>query len=433
MGDSLAFPAATQRARFGVAALLFANVVINYMDRANLSVAGPAMGRDLGLTARELGWVFSAFGWAYAALQIPGGWLVDQVRPRLLYAGTLAAWSLATVLQGLAGTFAALFGLRLATGACEAPAYPINNRVVTAWFPEQERASAIAFYTAGQFVGLAFLQPVMAAVQRHYGWRGLFVFTGLVGIGWAFVWYLLYRDPAPPGSVGGSSASHSLFRGGATEERGRSADRRLLQPLREACGHRRLWGVYLGQFAVTSALWFFLTWFPTYLEKYRGFTGASAGWLRSVPFLAAFAGIMTSGLLSDFLVRRGVSAGVARKTPVIAGLLLTTAIVGANYVTGRAPVIFFLSVAFFGNGLASITWVFISLMAPRHLLGLTGGIFNFCGNLSSVVVPVAIGYLVGEGSFAPALVFIAAIAGGGICSYLFLVGEVGPVDAPAPP
>ena len=433
MGVSLAFPVATKGARFGVAALLFANVVINYMDRANLSVAGTAMGRELDLTTRQLGWVFSAFGWAYAVLQIPGGWLVDQVRPRLLYAGTLAAWSVATVLQGLAGTLAALIGLRLATGACEAPAYPINNRVVTAWFPAEERASAIAFYTAGQFVGLAFLQPVMAAVQRHHGWRGLFVFTGLIGIGWAFVWYLLYRDPAPPGSAGASSVRHTISRNEPTRGRSPSADRRLLAPLREACRHRQLWGVYLGQFAVASTLWFFLTWFPTYLEQYRGFTGASAGWLRSVPFLAAFAGIMTSGLLSDFLVRRGVSAGVARKAPVIAGLLLSTAIVGANFVTGRAPVIFFLSVAFFGNGLASITWVFISLMAPRHLLGLTGGIFNFCGNLSSVVVPVVIGYLVSGGSFAPALVFIAAIAGGGICSYLFLVGEVGPVDAPAPP
>ena len=123
------------RGRFVVLTLLFINVVINYMDRANLSVAAPAVARDLHLTAAEMGWMFSAFGWTYAALQIPGGWLVDAIHPRLLYAATLMSWSCMTALQGVATGFGTLFGLRAATGACEAPAFPINNRVVTAWFP----------------------------------------------------------------------------------------------------------------------------------------------------------------------------------------------------------------------------------------------------------------------------------------------------------
>jgi ACS family D-galactonate transporter-like MFS transporter len=220
--------AITSRARFGVVSLLFVNVVVNYMDRANLSVAAPALARDLHLTPAELGWVFSAFGWTYAALQIPGGWLVDVVSPRLLYAATLISWSLTTVLQSLAGGFVALFGLRAATGACEAPAFPINNRVVTSWFPVGERASAIAFYTSGQYVGLAFLYPIMTFVQHAHGWRALFVLTGLAGLVWGVVWYALYRDPTAP-------IRHEC---GA----GRPRESPHWRDLSAICRQRKLWG-----------------------------------------------------------------------------------------------------------------------------------------------------------------------------------------------
>jgi ACS family D-galactonate transporter-like MFS transporter len=355
--------------------------------------------------------VFSAFGWTYAALQIPGGWLVDVVSPRLLYAATLICWSFTTMLQSVARNVVTLFGLRAATGACEAPAFPINNRVVTRWVPESERASAIAFYTSGQYIGLAFLYPAMTFVQNARGWRALFVLTGVVGLLWGIVWYVFYRDP---------SASIADDGAPTLEHRRESLSRDLIA----VCRHRKLWGVYLGQFAVASTLWFFLTWFPTYLEQYRGFIVSSAGALRSIPFLAALAGILMSGLLSDSLARRGVSAGTARKMPVLIGLALTTTIVGANYVTSQIAVMIFLSIAFFGNGMASITWVFVSLLAPSRLLGLTGGVFNFFGNLSSIVVPVAIGYLVGSGDFAPALIFIASLALGGACAFVFLVGSL---------
>jgi MFS transporter, ACS family, D-galactonate transporter len=181
---------------------------------------------------------------------------------------------------------------------------------------------------------------------------------------------------------------------------------------------------YIGQFAVTSTLWFFLTWFPTYLVKYRHLDFIKSGFLASIPFLAAFAGILLSGFLSDYLLKKGVSAGVARKAPVITGLLLSISIIGANFTNDPAVVIFFMSVAFFGNGIASITWVFVSSLSPRHLVGLTGGVFNFIGNLSSIVIPIAIGFLVSQGNFSPALIFIGAMALMGACSYIFLVGKI---------
>ncbi len=189
-------------------------------------------------------------------------------------------------------------------------------------------------------------------------------------------------------------------------------------------GRRKLWGIYLGQFCLTSTLWFFLTWFPTYLVKYRDMDYIKSGFLASLPFIAALIGVLFSGALSDFLLRRGVSLGAARKGPIIAGLLLTTAMLGANFTDSTAMVIVFLSIAFFGNGLASITWSLVSALAPERLIGLTGGMFNFIGNLSSIATPIIIGLLVTDASFAPGFVYMTVVTAIGILSYVFLVGRV---------
>jgi MFS transporter, ACS family, D-galactonate transporter len=416
------------RVRYAILALIFVNVVINYMDRSNISVAASAIGKDLNLTSVELGLIFSAFGWAYAALQIPGGWMVDRFGPRIMYTFSLFTWSLATLLQGFARGFAGLFGLRLAVGIFEAPAFPTNNRIVTSWFPDKERASAIAAYTSGQFVGLAFLTPLLVAIQHMIGWRGLFIATGLIGIIWAVVWYMVYRDPIQSRRVNKEELDYIEQGGGLIGRKSAQEARQQAKfrwgDLKEVFSHRKLWGIYLGQFAVTSTLWFFLTWFPTYLVQYRHLDFIKSGFLASVPFLAAFCGVLISGFISDHLVKRGISMGIARKTPIIIGLLLSTSIVGANFVDSTALIIMFMTIAFFGNGLASITWVLVSALAPKNLVGLTGGVFNFIGNLSSIVVPIVIGFLVKGGNFAPALIFIGGMALMGALSYIFLVGKV---------
>ena len=174
------------------------------------------------------------------------------------------------------------------------------------------------------------------------------------------------------------------------------------------------------------------TWFPTYLIKYRGLDYKKSSLLAAIPFLAACAGVWLSGACSDLLKRRGCSGAVARKLPVIIGLLLSASIVGANYTNNTVWMMTFLSLAFFGNGLASIAWIFVSEIAPKNLLGLVGGVFNFVGNLSAVVVPVVIGYLIRgkEMDFRPALIFVAGLALIGIFNYTVLVGKVERVVLP---
>ena len=417
------------RIRFRILALIFVCVVINYMDRTNISVAATAITDDLELTSVQLGILFSAFGWTYAALQIAGGILVDRFVPRVLYAFCLITWSVMTLLQGTARGFAALFGLRLAIGVFEAPSYPINNRVVTSWFPDNERATAIAVYTCGQFLGLALITPVLVALQHYLGWRGLFVVTGLAGIIWGLVWYRFYRNPTEHKAVNEAELEHIETGGGlihmyGTTTPGKEKPKFEWHNLKKVFMYRKLWGIYIGQFAVNTTLWFFLTWFPTYLVKYRGLDFLKSGFLASAPFLAAFAGLLTSGLLSDYLLKKGVSANIARKAPVIFGLLLSASIIGANYVDSTGWIIFFMALAFFGNGFATITWVFVSTLAPKNLIGLTGGVFNFIGNLASVVIPIVIGYLARGGNFEPALIFIGTITIIGACSYIFIVGKI---------
>ncbi|KAA0098762.1 MFS transporter [Mycolicibacterium sp. P1-18] len=419
------------KARVTIAIMLFVTVVINYVDRANLSIAMPAIAGELDLSKAQQGLLLSAFGWTYAALQIPGGWLVDRVPPRVLYPVCLVLWSLATVFMGIIGGFAALIVLRLAVGAFEAPAYPINNRVATAWFPERERATAIGFYTAGQFIGLALLTPVLSWLQAVTSWHWVFVATGVIGIAWAAVWYLCYREPAQSRA---NEAEVALIRdgGGVVDLADRRTERAAVtrSDVATVLGSRKLWGIYLGQFCATSTLWFFLTWFPTYLVEYRDMNYIKSGFLASLPFIAALIGVLFSGVFSDFLLRRGVSLGVARKGPIIAGLLLTTAMLGANFTDSTTLVIVFLSIAFFGNGLASITWSLVSALAPTRLIGLTGGMFNFIGNLSSIATPIVIGLIVTDASFAPGFAYMTVITIIGIASYVLLVGRVERVPDP---
>ncbi|WP_431307732.1 MFS transporter [Agaribacter marinus] len=404
--------------------MVFITVVINYMDRTNISVAATALSDELELSTVQMGLIFSAFGWTYSIFQIPGGITVDLIKIRILYPFILTAWSIATIVQGFVSSFAALIGCRMAIGVFEAPSFPCNNKVVTQWFNEDERAGAIAVYTSGQFIGLAFLFPVLAIIQEYYGWRGLFIISGLVGIVWAVIWYIFYRDP--------QDTKEAMAQAAKDKSDGKEASIAVVEDTKftvkdvvKVFGVKKLWGVYIGQFCLGGVLMFFLTWFPTYLVEYRGLDFIKSGFLASIPFLAAFCGVLVSGFFSDALTRRwGVSKEVARKAPIILGMLLTTSIIGANYTEDTFWIVTFLSIAFFGNGLASIAWIFVSLLSPKRYLGLVGGAMNFIGALSAVSVPVIIGFLVSDGDFKPALVFICALAAAGMCSYLFLIGKI---------
>ncbi len=425
--DLSAVQAKPTRRRYITLLMIFITVVICYVDRANLAVASAHIQEEFGITKAEMGYVFSAFAWLYTLCQIPGGWFLDRVGSRMTYFIAIMGWSVATLFQGFATGLLSLIGLRAITGIFEAPAFPTNNRLVTSWFPEQERASAVGFYTSGQFVGLAFLTPLLIWIQELLSWHWVFIITGGIGIIWSLVWIKFYQ--APSQSKGINKAELDYIReGGAMVDGDAPAEKKTRTKLTAAdwklVFHRKLCGVYLGQFAVTSTLWFFLTWFPNYLTQEKGIAALTAGFMTTVPFLAAFVGVILSGIVADRLVRSGRSLGFARKTPIICGLLISTCIMGANYTNDPLWIMTLMAIAFFGNGFASITWSLVSSLAPVRLIGLTGGMFNFVGGLGGITVPLVVGYLAQDYGFAPALVYISAVALLGALSYILLVGDV---------
>lgn len=415
-------------ARSRVMLMIFVSVVITWLDRSNISIAAPAMRRELGIGIQQMGWILSAYGWAYAFCQIPGGWLADRLRPRGFYTAVVILWSLATLSLAFVGGAVALFGLRVLVGALSAPAYMIYNHVATSWYPDRERAGAIGFYISGQFLGLALLQPLLVLLAASQGWRSIFLVTGLVGTVWGAFWFWRYRGPRQ--SRANADEIALIEAGGGMVDLDERVQHQAFawRDLLTVFKYRKLWGVYLGQFAVTSCQWFFVTWFPTYLVEFRHLPVLSSGLYVALPFLAAFVGVQLSGLTSDRMLRAGFSLSAARKTPMIAGMILSASIIGANYVARPEWAIAFMTLAFFGNGFAGIGWALISHLAPRNLIGLTGGAYNFISNLSGIVTPLIIGRLARDGNFAPGLTYIAVIAVVGALAYILMIGKLERVE-----
>ena len=165
---------------------------------------------------------------------------------------------------------------------------------------------------------------------------------------------------------------------------------------------------------------FFVTWFPTYLVNARGMSFINAGMMTMLPYLGASIGVLVAGQVSDRILKRTGSANLARKLPIVGGMLLASTIVIANFVPDGSDglVIAIMSLAFFGQGMTNLGWTVISDVAPKKLIGLTAGIFNFSANLAGIVTPLVIGYAYqATGTFVGPLIYIAVVALVGAFSY----------------
>ncbi len=432
------------KARYQILSLLAIGTMINYLDRTVLGIAAPQLTRELGINAALMGLMFSVFSWSYVVAQIPGGLFLDRFGSKLTYFLSMTFWSLFTLAQGLVHGIGALFVFRLGLGVAEAPCFPTNSRVVATWFPQSERAMATGTYTVGEYIGLAFFSPFLFMLMGAFGWRSLFYVVGGVGLVFGLIWWVFYREPHDHPTVNQAELDYIEAGGGLTHGK-KDADLSGAPAAAGVAGaatatgkggfewrtigrllkHRQLTGICLGQFASNSTLVFFLTWFPTYLATERHMAWLKIGFFAIMPFIAASIGVMFGGIFSDWLLRRGKSPNVARKLPIIAGLLLASTIILANYVESNVVVIAILSVAFFAQGMAALGWTLVSDIAPDGLLGVTGGIFNFAANLAGIVTPLVVGFIVAAtGSFVGALVFIGAIALIGALSYIFIVGDI---------
>ncbi len=411
------------RARLTVLALISVATLINYLDRSVMGVAKPELVKDLHISPEVMGLIFSAFSWTYALAQIPGGYVIDKLGTRLTYALSLGLWSLATAVHGLMTSVAGLVSARLALGIAEAPCFPANSRVLSTWFPQNERAKATGVYTVGEYIGLGMLIPVLGWIMAHYGWRSLFYVVGAIGIIFAFIFHRLYRDPQDSKSA--NQAELDLIAAGGGFTAGSASNAFSWAMVRKLVTTRQIAGASIGQFCSNSTLVFFLTWFPSYLAEERGMTFIKAGFMVSLPYLGASLGVLLGGIFSDWLIRRTGSPTIGRKVPIITGLLLCASMISANFLESNEAVIAVMSVAFFGQGLAGLGWTLLSDVAPKEMMGLTGGLFNFFTNLAGIITPLVVGFVVGAtGSFYGALAYIGALGVIGAAAYIFVLGPV---------
>jgi ACS family glucarate transporter-like MFS transporter len=439
IGEKMSTQKAT-RVRWTILAILFLITTINYADRATISIAGPELKKVLGLSSVQMGYVFSAFAWSYVVAQLPGGWLLDRFGSKITYFFSIFLWSLFTMAMGSVGFFtggaavALLFGLRLLVGAAEAPSFPGNSRITSAWFPTRERGTAAAIFNSAQYFATVLFAPLMGWLVHSFGWQSVFYVMGGLGIVMSFVWLKTIYGPRLHPRINKAEMDYIEAGGALVDVEGggkpSGAPRMATGPvIRQLLGNRMLLGVYIGQYCITTLTYFFLTWFPVYLVSERHMTILKAGFVAALPAVAGFLGGILGGWISDRMLKRGASLSKARKTPIVAGMLLAMSMVFCNYVSQDWLVVAIMSLAFFGKGIGALGWAVVSDTSPREAGGLSGGLFNTFGNTAGITTPIVIGYILqGTGSFAWALIFVGANALVAILCYLCVVGEIKRVE-----
>ncbi|WP_018606155.1 MFS transporter [Uliginosibacterium gangwonense] len=426
--------------RWMIVAVLFMITAINYADRATISLAGPEMAKELKFNSVTMGYIFSAFGWSYVIAQLPGGWLLDKFGSKIIYSFSIFFWSLFTLLTGTVGFLSGLsavvllFALRFFVGASEAPSFPANSRIVAAWFPKDERGTASAIFNSAQYAATVIFAPLMGWLIHTFSWHYVFTVMGVLGILFVFVWNKMIYDPKDHPMANDEEVAYIEEGGGLVSmdmhmKSGAPTEGPKLQYVGQLLKNRMMVGIYLAQYCINALTYFFITWFPVYLVKEKHMTILKAGFVAAIPAVCGFIGGVLGGVLSDAMLRRGYSLTVARKTPIVLGMLLSMTMVFCNYVELESAVIFFMALAFFGKGIGALGWAVNSDTAPKQIAGLSGGLLNVCGNISSITTPIAIGYIIeSTGSFNGALVYVGVHAFIAMACYLFVVGEIKRVE-----
>jgi ACS family glucarate transporter-like MFS transporter len=420
--------------RYFIVSMLFFASSINYADRASLSITKTSLSNGLGLDPVWMGYLLSAWGWSYVIAQIPCGWLLDRFGSKRVYGAGIFSWSALVFLMGFAGllhglaAFFVLFALLFLAGFALAPAFPGNGRFVAAWFPTRERGTASAIFNSSQYFSLVLFAPLMGWIVHRFGWPWVFWTLGALGMLLTPVWFKFVHSPKDDPRVSEAELQHIESGGGLVnmDMGGKSGARFDVKwsHVRQLLGSRMLMGVYLGQFCITTLTYFFIQWFPGYLED-RGMSILKVGFVAALPALCGCAGGILGGRFSDVLLKRGRSLSFARKLPIVLGMLLSCVMILCNYVSADWLAVAIMCLAFFGKGFGALGWTVVSDTSPKEIMGLSGGLFNTFGNTSAITTAIVIGYLVkGTGGFADALVFVGANAIGAIICYLFVVGEI---------
>jgi ACS family D-galactonate transporter-like MFS transporter len=417
------------RIRWLIIWMCFLANAISYIDRANLAIATPAIRAELGIDPATMGWVLSTFFWTYAVMQLPAGWFVDRIGVRISLAFAVVWWSLFTAATGAARGIWQFVGVRLMLGVGESASLPSFTRTAFNWFARAERGMACGIFNSGSTAGSALSLPLVTALIIVLGWRGAFIVTGAFGIVWAIAWWFIYRDPQQYRAIAPREVDALL-----AERTAPAAATVAKISWLDLFRYRSIWGLMIGLFCLNFAIYFYITWFPSYLLQARGFSLTALGTIGALPAVMAVVGNWVGGYTSDRLLKLGWSHTAARKTCLVGGMAMASSIGLSAFVESTWACLALLTLAYASLSFTGANvWTVASEIAPTpgHVASI-GGIQNFAGNLAGIMISAFTGKMLAlsHGSFLVPLATAGALCLVGALSYLFLVGKVEPLPAP---
>jgi len=381
-------------------------MIINYIDRASLSIAMPLISKDLHLDAAITGIILSSFGWTYAVMQLPGGWLVDKLKPRKVVTGSLLGWGVIEGVTGLANGVASLIGMRMLLGVFEGPVQNGANASLMRWLRKSEHARGSTLVDGGGPLGTAFGGLLVTGLIVWLGtWRlafaGVGLITVLIGIA---AWVFMRDDPATHPMITREEADY-LAKGEAESGREPEARGSALRYFR----FRSAWLLLIAFFGYDAVVYGLLTWAPSYVSEVQHVSFGITGLWTFVIFGAGFVGELIAGQVADRWIRSGASANLVLRTLLgLAGLGVAIAIILVNTVSTPAAAILLISLANFFLRWGGLYWSVPARLASSQHVGRLSGAMNFSGNVAGILAPILVGVIVQvSGSFVGVFIMFA--------------------------
>ena len=374
--------------RYAVVGLLSVVSVITFLDRMAISVLGPRIQHDLGLTPEQWGWVLSAYVIAYGLFEIPSGALGDRHGQRRELSRIAAWWSGFTALTGACTRFIPLAIVRFCFGIGSAGAYPNASGVLWRWLPARERARGQGAVWAASRLGGALAPLLLVPLAIHFGWRSVFWVLAVIGALWALAWWLWYHDrPAEQPGIEPEELAEIGERRAAAHG-GKGALGRLLKL-------PQLWLIVLAYGCYGAGSWFYFNWFPTWMVHAGHFTLRQMGVYAAFPFLLGIGSNLIGGTVCDRLALR---IGLRRATRLMtAGCLIVGAglLLAMSLATHRAAIVILASAGFATMDLMlPAAWAMCMSIGGNHG-GAATGVMNTAGQAGGVLCTLAFGYIVG--------------------------------------
>lgn len=416
--------------RWQMIALCFVANIINFLDRSNLAIAVPRIEAELHLSPFQIGLALSAFFWTYALMQIPVGWMIDRFGVRRCLAGSVLWWSFFTAATAFVSGLPSLIGARLLLGIGEAGALPGFAKVAFNWFPRTERGFASSIFDSGSRVGSALALPLVAWLVASVGWGHSFIWTGALGFVWVVIWLFLYRDPKDHKRV--TEAQRVLLHD--SQGIGQAATEAAPVSLGYLLRQRTIWGMMIGFFCLNFAIYFFITWFPSFLMNARHFSLEDVRYYGLFPALFAIPFGWIGGAVSDALLRRGWSATSARKSCLVGGMIVSCVIAFAPIVESSVTALVLMGISYAALAFtAANIWTLPGEVAPSAAnVALIGALQNGAANLAGIGISTFTGLLLmlTGGSFVLPLALAGALCLVGAFAYLFIMGPVERIALP---